>query len=355
MTSHWLLWIPLAASIGTAAVQRADVTNAQVERRDAPIGQTIASLAGVADPVWIGWQVPMVSGLRDLCGAWSDGLTTVRGAILEDGVRPMPELGPDNARVAYLEAGTALAVWVRIVDGRVERLRFLSDDCPVDGGGRRLIRLEHVTPSDSVRFLDELLTPPPLSSDTHRRRATSIITGLALHADGSAAAVLDRYLTPTAEGALRAAAAMGLARFRGAAGFERLVAIARTSVDVDVRRASVAALAQTRQPATLDTLWQLAESDRDDHVRADALATIAALAPDTDVPRVLARLQTETSEAARQQAVRGLSRRPAGGAVPLLVNLARTSRDRTVRTEAVRALSRSTDPAALAYLADVLR
>ena len=85
MAPSWFITIPLVVSLGAAAVQQADVQNARLETRETTIERTIATLGGSTDPVWVGWRVPMVSGLRDLCSTWSDGNTTIRSAVLEQG------------------------------------------------------------------------------------------------------------------------------------------------------------------------------------------------------------------------------------------------------------------------------
>ena len=356
MARTWLMAGTLVLVAGAAAAQQADIRNAQVETRATPIDRTVAALSGATDPIWIGWRVPMVTGPRELCGVWSDGTTTVRGAVLEEraGV-PAPAATDAPVSVANLEAGTTLIVWLRVVDGRIERLRTVTDDCPVDGGGRQLIWLSSVSAVDSLRFLDTLLAPPALPADTHRRLATSALTAIALHADPAADAVLDRFLTPVADPALRNVAATWMARARGARGLTRLTDIVRAANDAALRRTATAAIAQTRQPDTLATLWRIAETDADEYVRAEAMGGYAELAPETEMTRVTARLAGEASDTVKQRAIRGLARRPAEASVPLLVTLARTSADKTVRLEAARVLSRSNHPAAIAYLAEVLR
>lgn len=356
MAPTWFVAIPLVVSLGAAAVQQADIRNAQLETRETPIERAVASLGGTAEPVWVGWRVPMVSGLRDLCGTWSDGSTTVRTALLEESARPVssPATGT-AARVTNLEAGTGLLVWLRIVGGQIERLRTVSDDCPVDAGGRQVVWLPSITAVDSVRFLEALLAPPALPSDAHRRLASAAIMGVALHADAAADVALDRLLTPAADPTLRNVAATWTARARGARGLSRLTNLVQSEADIRVRRAAAAAIVQTRQPDTLGTLWRTAETDADEEIRAAALSGLAELAPESDMARVTARLTTEQSDEVRQRAVRGLARRPASGSVPLLVTLARTSNDKVVRTEAVRALSRSGHPQALAYLTEILK
>lgn len=355
MTPTWFLSIPIVLLLA-AAPQQAQIRNAQVEERDAAIESAVTSVSTSAEAVWVGWRVPMVAGLRELCSTWSDGTVNVRGATLEEGVRPLDtSTGTPAPRVAELEAGTSLLVWLRVIDGQVERLRVISDDCPVDAGGRRVIWLRSVPVATSVQYLNIFLTLPTPSSDHHRRLATSAVMAIALHDDGTVAQMLDRLMTPTADAGLRRAAADWTARAGGARGFARLTAIVRSSADVDVRRAAAAALALTRQPDTLTTLWQIADTDRDDEIRAGALGGYAELAPDAQLGRLTTRLANEPSEAVRRRAVRGVARRPAASGIPALVALARSSTDAAVRTEAVRALSRSTDPTAVAYLTEVLK
>ncbi len=346
----------LVVSLVAAAAQRADISNARVETGNASIAQVMASARGTADdPVWIGWRVPMAPGLRDLCSTWSDGLTTVRGAFFEGSSgAPTPPATNVATRVVELESGAGLSIWIRVIDGRVERLRALQDDCPVDGGGRRLIQLPSVTPGQSVQFLESLLAPSSPSSDQNRRLATSALMTIALHADASVDALLGRYLTADADDHLRRTSASWTARARGARGFDRLAGLL-SSPDTSLRQVAASAIAETREPDTLATLWRLAERDADEQVRATGLAGYAMMAPDADVPRIASRLTAESSDVVKRHAVRSLARRPAETSVSLLVTLARTSPDKTVRLEATRALSRSNHPAAIAYLAEVLR
>jgi hypothetical protein len=355
-TRLWSIAISLAVSL-TAAAQQADIRNAQIDTRDASIERTVASLGTAADPVWVGWRVPMVSGLRDLCGTWSDGSTTVRTAMLEGGgpLTSPPATGAAGPRVANLEAGTTLLVWIRVVGGNVERLRMVTDDCPVDAGTRRVVELSGSRATESVAFLDRLLTPPPIRADAHHRLSIAVLGALALHASPSADGVLKRYVTPDANDQLRMTAATWIGSARGSSGFAFLVDLLRSSDDANVRRAAVAGIVASRQPETLGTLWRIAETDVDEVIRAEALGGLAELAPEADMARLTTRVAAESSDRVKVRAMRGLSRRPAASSVPLLVSLARSSTDKVLRVEAVRALSRSSHPDAVTYLTEILK
>ena len=360
MTRTSLVAGMLVVSLGAAAAQQADITNARVDTRTAgTIEQAIADAGGTTtDPVWVGWRVPMMPGLGDRCGTWSDGIATTRMAMLEEGPRERaPVAAPSAPRVAALEAGTGLSIWIRVVDGAAERLRAVSDDCPIDGGGRRLIQLDGIAPADSLRFLDTLRASSTLSPDAQRRLTSAAVGAIAQHAAGEADALLDRHLAaPATDEALRTAAATWTARARGARGLSRLAALMETSGDEALRRTVATAIAQSPQPEALSTLWRLASTDRDEHVRAAAASGYAIQAPDgAPIDQLTTRLAVESSDVVKRQIIRGIARRPADTGVPTLVNLARTSRDQVVRVEAVRALSRTNHPAAMAYLVEVLR
>jgi HEAT repeat protein len=251
-----------------------------------------------------------------------------------------------------------MLVFVRVVEGRVERVRVATDDCPIDGGGRRVLWLA-VSPEASTDFLSSLAAPADPSSEAARRIATTSIMAIALHADDSADVALDALLgsTPTADARLaaRGQAAQWTARARGRRGFERIVSLLQTERDAAYRRTLVAALAETRDPGTLPALLTIARSDADEQMRAEALFAFARLAPDDELPQVRTLLGSDASETVKRRGVRGLARRPAVASVPLLVALAESSADRVVRTEAVRALGQSRDPAATAFLARLLQ
>jgi hypothetical protein len=89
-----------------------------------------------------------------------------------------------------LEAGTTLTVYVRLVEGRIERMRVLSDDCPVDAGGREVSWLTGVSGADSVTFLRQLAINESLDVDVRSRLATAAVRGIALHRDATAVTTL---------------------------------------------------------------------------------------------------------------------------------------------------------------------
>src|SRR5580765_5230412 len=155
----------LAAQQAPSPVQ---IQNGKVEtRQGAAIDREIAAVSGASstDPVWVAWRTPMIPGDRDMCSWYTDRLGTVRGSFVDDEVRTSnfevrtaPSITPPTGPVP-LEAGTGLVVLARAVGGKVERLRTVSDDCPMDAGGRTVYWLSSVTPAESLRFLNTLTRP----------------------------------------------------------------------------------------------------------------------------------------------------------------------------------------------------
>ncbi|GMV23700.1 MAG: hypothetical protein AMXMBFR57_36490 [Acidimicrobiia bacterium] len=146
-------------------------------------------------PIWVAWQVPKVDGDRSLCCTYySDGMTNpVRGCTMEPregGSEWTPPNVPAATGPVQLEAGTSLIVYARLVNRRLERLRVLTDDCPVDAGGREVRWLTGVSGADSVAFLKALATNEALDVDVKSPLASAAVRGIAHHRDPSAVTAL---------------------------------------------------------------------------------------------------------------------------------------------------------------------
>jgi hypothetical protein len=354
-----LLVMTVAAGVADlgAVGQRPNIQNGRVETRTATsIAREITAVGTSASPVWVGWSVPMVTGDRNLCSTWSDGNTFVRGEILEraDGSRPTPL--PPQAGPARLEAGTSLVVLARIVDGQLERIRTIGDDCQVDAGGTTIHWLTGVTPVESVQFLDGLTRADALNISAARRLAEAAVSTIALHQDPSAFPVLDRLSdATTADAALRRQAVSGLAAHRGAQGFDRVVALIKAERSRDLRRSFVGSLAQSSHQKTTDTLLDIARTDTDASVRGEAALRYIRRAGPASLTTALAILDKDPDDEVKRRVISGIGSLPEPVATPALVQLARTHPSVVVRKDAVSALGRLNDPQARALLEELLR
>ena len=186
----------LVASVGVLA-QTPQIQNGRVESRAVTsLARDVAALTAQAStPLWVAWQVPMIDGEPGLCCTYyTDGMVSaVRGCTMEPSDPDAQWKAPDFPKPSgpvQLEAGTTLTVFVRLVEKRIERLRVLSDDCPVDAGGREVKWLTGVSGADSVAFLKQIALNEKMDVDVRSRLSSSAVRGIALHRDASAVAVL---------------------------------------------------------------------------------------------------------------------------------------------------------------------
>jgi HEAT repeat protein len=297
----------------------------------------------------------MVDGDPNVCSTWGDGRVFVRGETLE--ARPLgsqPPQFPTAAGPARLESGTAVVVLARMVEGRLERLRAIGDDCPIDAGGRTVYWLNGITPAESVRYLDGLTRSDALNISTNRRIAESALAAIALHRDPAATAVLDRLSGREGDRLLRRQAASALARTRGAHGFERVSALLKDESDRDMRQALVSALGESPQPAATDALLALAKADTNGTVRAEAAYRYVRRAGQAGLQAALALLNTDTDDNVKRRVVSAIALLPAPTSSPVLIELARTNPSLVVRKEAVSALGRSKDTGAVQFLEELV-
>lgn len=187
--------VVLGATLSLAA--QSQIQNGRVDTRAVTsLARDVAALTAQATtPQWVAWQVPMIDGERSMCCTYySDGMVNaVRGCRMEPTETPelsTPPSFPAPSGPVQLEAGTTLTVYVRLVEKRIERIRVLSDDCPVDAGGRDVRWLTGVSGADSVAFLRDLATNEKLDVDVKSRLASAAVRGLALHRDPAAVSVL---------------------------------------------------------------------------------------------------------------------------------------------------------------------
>jgi len=346
-----------------ARAQEPPVQNGRVEtRQPADLAGEIRTIAGsVADPVWVGWRAAMIAGPRSLCNWYVDDDMAVRGFLASTGApgaSSVPQIAPPVGPVP-IEAGTGLVILARLVDGQVERLRTLTDDCPIDAGGRTIYWFDGIDATRSLAYLDTLTGLDDLdgldrtSANARRSRARSAVSAIALHADSGADAILDR-LAASDETSLRRHAFTQLGAYRGQHGFETLRRLIGIETDASLRRSLVQALAQTGRPQAADTLLGLARNDADARVRAEATYRYVQLAGEAGVTNALAIIDADVEEDVKRRAIQGLFALPDSAGVPHLITLARTSSDQAVRQEAVKQLGGTKDPRAIAYLTELL-
>lgn len=192
-----LMFVALVAAAGAQApkIQNAQLQSQPVTSLARDVAAVAAQATDPSAPIWVAWQVPMIDGERSMCCYYVDDYAPngVRGCRMEpvdpDAPRTAPQV-PAPTGPVRLEAGTEVTIYARLVSRRIERLRALSDDCPVDAGGRTVRRLTGVSGADSVAWLTAVALDETMEADVRARVATAAVRAVALHRDPSAVTAL---------------------------------------------------------------------------------------------------------------------------------------------------------------------
>ncbi|HLI86451.1 MAG TPA: HEAT repeat domain-containing protein [Bryobacteraceae bacterium] len=236
----WLLAVPLAAH-----AQPKLLVNARLDTRTAATGlerEFRALLSTQPEPAWIAYAVPYNRSFNLGCEYVSPEGSTVPGVV-------------------HLEPPAEAIILFRVVGGAVDRVRVLSPDCEIDAGGVPFHWLTGVKPAGSVALLEAV-----------SRQET--IRAIALHADPSADAALERMLAAGEPEAVRRNAAFWLGAARGQRGLETLQRLLATEPDRTVRERAIAGLAVSHQPKALDLLISIARREGDPRTRRAAMNAI---------------------------------------------------------------------------------
>jgi HEAT repeat protein len=165
-----------------------------------------------------------------------------------------------------LESGDRIAVLMRVADRAVERIRIVSEDCPIDAGGRSVVWLDNVQPRDSLTLLESLLTP----STTDRRLLNGAMVAIAQHADPAADATLDRLARSHAESAVRGEAIFWLAQKAGAKAVPAITDRIDRDPETEVKKKAVFALSQLPKDEGVPLLINVARTNANPEVRKQA-------------------------------------------------------------------------------------
>jgi hypothetical protein len=183
--------------IAAVASAPAPIANAKIDTRSPTQGleREVRAVAATGTPTWIGYRLPAAAGSRRICSS--------------------------GARI-LLEAPKDFFVLARVEAGRVVRIRAITPECEVDAGGMPVVWLTGVTASESVEWLAGLVNAADETRNSMQQIARPAMTAVGLHAD---------------------------------AGAPKLLEIARTTRNQEVRRQAMAQLAQSSDPRTV-TLFE---------------------------------------------------------------------------------------------------
>ena len=298
------------------------VQNARMETRAVSGGleATIRAMVNAqSTPAWIGYEVPIVPGDRQMC-CWNN---EVRGCFLEPHLADRTVVISPNQTVK-LEGPTQLVVLFRAENRQIGKIRSFSPECELDAGGLPFVWLTGVSAAESVKMLETIARDTAGARRDEIRRADAAVSAIALHADSSAEGALEELLADNHPEQVRRKALFGLAERNDAQALAVLVNAAHNDKSPRIRGQALFWLAQRAGQ-------KIAES---------AINNAIANDPETEV---------------KKKAVFALTQMPGGQGVPLLIQVARTNRNPEVRKQAVFWLGQSKDERALAFIEEVLK
>jgi hypothetical protein len=297
---------------------------------------------------YIGYSVPEVEGERVMCCFEQFGEFRSGGKCSLDHDGSSFTNNDDHEQLHPVS--DLFVILYRVENGEIAKVRSYSMECVLDANGAEVTWIDGVDPRKSVALITSLINAPGHHSDY-------VMSALALHADPSATAELERMLKSTeASDETRGHAAFWLGQTRGRRGFEDVVAIARSeSSSQRLREKAVFALSQSEEPDAVDEMIKLAKNDPAAHVRSQVLFWLSQKAGKKAAGAVREALDNDPDASVREKAVFAISQLPNDQSVPMLAELMKTHRDPGVRKKAAFWLGQKNDPRALAAIEDILR
>ncbi|MEO5558723.1 MAG: HEAT repeat domain-containing protein [Dokdonella sp.] len=293
---------------------------------------------------WVAWRVPMTAEAGSpCCYVWKNKSLVDAGCDL-DGQEW--SFGSDDQHPLH---DSTLAVYVRIAQGHVDRVRAVAASCPVKSA-HPIRWIDTVEPVQSVNLLSVWLggaegSPPD---------DDSMLAALAYHADASATRALAALAEPAHTRKSREQALFWLGQSRGADGADIIERYATTDADPDVREKAIFALTQSHAGDPYASIQAISRSDPATHVRSQALFWMAQMEDARAAADITAALQSEHSDDVREQAVFALSQLKDGEAEDALIAVVRGNYPREVKKQALFWLGQSESPRAMQALDDVL-
>jgi len=328
--------------------------NAKVEQRavSGSFAQTVDVWAKATSRAqWLGYAVPAASDDRQICcGDWHDGAC---GTCRLEGSDHGGSINLRGDKVK-LEGPRNLIVLLRAENGRIGKIRTVSEDCTIDAGGLEFTWLHDVNAADSVKYLERFVAAQEFEADGHDRLSRGALSAVALTADPSADRSIANFVAADKPEGLRKEAAFWAGEARGAPGFALLKRMARSDPSTEVRAQVTFALSISRESDTVEEMIRMAHEDTSTHVRGQALFWLAQKAGKKAASTITGAIDNDPDTEVKKKAVFALSQMPKDEGVPRLIEVAENNRNAEVRKQAMFWLGQSNDPRALQFFEKVL-
>jgi HEAT repeat protein len=352
---------PNAARFARAAeISQATPTieNAKFETR-ALSGELSAELnrwaKSSSSPEWLGYSVPTLDGETIICcggnGDWN-GYRDCGPCHLEDDKHGANFTS--GSHETKLEGPRSILVLYRAAEGKLGKIRVVSEGCKIDAGNLHFTLLTGVNPAKSVEYLRSLVTGQDLHDGRWERVPQGALTAIAMHADSAADEAMNSFVEPAQPESLRKQTVFWLGEARGASGFQTLKQLAKNEKSTEVRSQITFALSLNRDPAALDEMIRMAREDESTHVRGQALFWLAQKAGQKAASTITSAIENDPDTEVKKKAVFALSQMPREEGVPKLIQVAQNNKNPEVRKQAMFWLGQSNDPRALEFFEKIL-
>jgi HEAT repeat protein len=292
-----------------------------------------------------------VSGDRQICcGDWHDG--SCGPCRLEGGDHGSNiNLRGDKVK---LEGPVSLIVLLRAENGRIGRLRSVSEDCTIDAGGLAVTWLSAVNPAESVKYLEKFVTAEEFDERGHDSLSRGALSAIAMTADPAADRAIAGFTALDKPEGMRRETAFWAGEARGAQGLALLKRMAKNDPSSEVRAQVTFALSVSRESDAVDEMIRMAHEDTSTRVRGQALFWLAQKAGRKAASTISGAIDNDPDTEVKKKAVFALSQMPKDEGVPKLIEVAQSNRNLEVRKQAMFWLGQSNDPRALEFFEKVL-
>jgi hypothetical protein len=307
-------------------------------------GETGLSKRVVQQDGWATWQVPMSEGAgMPCCLEWHQ----------RDVARTQCDLDRRSWNISRsdddLRPATAdnLSVYAHVSQGRIDKVRAYAASCAIRDADK-IRHLDPVQPADSVALLEGI------AGDWNEDRGDTALASMAMHADKSAMAALERLTGSSHPRKLREQALFWMGQARGADGATFIERVATAEADPELRANAIFALSQSHGTDAYASIRRIAQNDASEHVREQGYFWMAQMGDKRAKDDIFAAIASEKSDNAREQAVFALSQLKEGDAEAALIALVRGSYPRKVKEQALFWLGQSGSTQAIDFLDEVL-
>jgi hypothetical protein len=248
----------LLAALSFGQTESPNVVNARFETR-AFSGDLSSQLKSSA-PAWFGYAIKVKRGDHDSC-CWNQ---QGRGCGLEEN-RTSAEVAPRSTKPIPLEGTDTIALLFRVESNQLKKIRIFALDCPLDAGGLPFTWITGVPAAQSADLLRN-----SIHQDATKNVSNEAILALSMQDDPVAENALMQLAKSDPSPHIREQALFWLAHKAGARATATITDAILNDPDTNVKKRAVFALSQLPKDEGVPKLIQIARTQRNPEVRKQA-------------------------------------------------------------------------------------